>query len=66
MSSLHIDVTHVLKILPQVRPGPTYFILSISWPLTEPTKFGPRTLKDATVLHPLIHIMVIPRFRSVV
>ena len=24
MSLLHIDMTHVLKILPQVRPGPTY------------------------------------------
>ena len=24
MSLLHIDVTHVLKILPRVRPGPTY------------------------------------------
>ena len=24
MSLLHINMTHVLKILPQVRPGPTY------------------------------------------
>ena len=24
MSLLHIDVTHALKIFPQVRPGPTY------------------------------------------
>ena len=24
MSLLHIDMTQVLKILPQVRPGPTY------------------------------------------
>ena len=24
MSLLHIDVTHVLKTLPQLRPGPTY------------------------------------------
>ena len=24
MSLLHIDMTHVLKILPQVRPGLTY------------------------------------------
>ena len=24
MSLFHIDMTHVLKILPQVRPGPTY------------------------------------------
>ena len=27
----HIDMTQVLKILPQVRPGPTYFAWSISW-----------------------------------
>ena len=26
MSLLHNDMTHVLKILPQVRPGPTYSI----------------------------------------
>ena len=26
MSLLHIDMTHILKILPQVRPGPTYSI----------------------------------------
>ena len=26
MSFLHIDLTQVLKILPQVRPGPTYSI----------------------------------------
>ena len=25
MSLLHIDMTQVLKILPQVKPGPTYF-----------------------------------------
>ena len=31
MSLLHIDITQVLKILPQVRPGPTYSTLSISW-----------------------------------
>ena len=30
MSLLHIDMTHVLKILPQIRPGPTYSTLSIS------------------------------------
>ena len=29
MSLFHIDVTQVLKILPQVRPGPTYSTLSI-------------------------------------
>ena len=31
MSIFHIDVIHVLKILPQVRPGPTYCTLSIPW-----------------------------------
>ena len=31
MSFLHIDVTQVLKILLQVRQGPTYSIQSISW-----------------------------------
>ena len=31
MSFLHIDLTQVLKILPQVREGPTYSIYSISW-----------------------------------
>ena len=31
MSSLHIDTTHVFKILSQVRPGPTYSAYSISW-----------------------------------
>ena len=31
MSLLHIDMAQVLKILPQVRPGPTYSMLSISW-----------------------------------
>ena len=31
MSFLHIDMTQVLKILPQVRGGPTYSIKSISW-----------------------------------
>ena len=31
ISLLHIDMTQVLKILPQVRPGPTYSTLSISW-----------------------------------
>ena len=31
MSLLHIDMTQVLKILPQVRPGPTYSTKSISW-----------------------------------
>ena len=31
MSLLHIDQTQVLKILPRVRPGPTYTTLSISW-----------------------------------
>ena len=31
MSFLHIDLTQVLKTLPQVREGPTYSIESISW-----------------------------------
>ena len=31
MSSLHIDMTRVLTILPQVKPGPTYSTQSISW-----------------------------------
>ena len=31
VSFLHIDMTQVLKILPQVKEGPTYCILSISW-----------------------------------
>ena len=31
ISLLHTDMTQVLKILPQVRPGPTYSIESISW-----------------------------------
>ena len=31
MSLLHIDMTQVLKILPQVRPGPIYSTQSISW-----------------------------------
>ena len=31
MSLLHIDMTHVLKIHPQVRPGPTYSTWPISW-----------------------------------
>ena len=31
MSVLHIDSTQVLKILPQVRPGPIYSTQSISW-----------------------------------
>ena len=31
MSLLHIDLTQVLKILPQVRPGPIYSTQSISW-----------------------------------
>ena len=31
MSLLHIDMTQVLKILPQVRPEPTYSTWSISW-----------------------------------
>ena len=31
MSLLHIEMTHVLKILPQVRAGPTYSTWSISW-----------------------------------
>ena len=31
MSLLHIDMTQVLKILLQVRPGPTYSTESISW-----------------------------------
>ena len=31
MLLLHIDMTHALKILPQVRPGPPYFTKSISW-----------------------------------
>ena len=31
VSLLHIDMTHVLKIPPQVRPGPTYSTKSISW-----------------------------------
>ena len=31
ISLLHIDMTQVLKILPQVRSGLTYFTLSISW-----------------------------------
>ena len=33
MSLLHIDMTQVRKILPQVRPGPTYSTQSVSWPL---------------------------------
>ena len=31
ISLLHIDKAQVLKIIPQVRPGPTYSTLSISW-----------------------------------
>ena len=31
MPLVHIDMTKVLKILPQVRPGPTYSIQSMSW-----------------------------------
>ena len=31
MSLLNIDMTQVLKILPQVRPRPTYSTKSISW-----------------------------------
>ena len=31
MSLLHSDMTHVLNILPRVRPGPTYSQWSISW-----------------------------------
>ena len=31
MSFLHIDLTQVLKIPPQVRPGPIYSTQSISW-----------------------------------
>ena len=31
VSFIHIDMTQVLKILPQVSEGPTYSILSISW-----------------------------------
>ena len=27
MSLLHIDMAQVLKIFPQVRPGPTYFYI---------------------------------------
>ena len=29
MSLLHIDKTRVLKILPQVRPGPTYIVFYV-------------------------------------
>ena len=31
MSSIRIDMTQVFKILPDVRPGPTYSTQSISW-----------------------------------
>ena len=31
VSFLHIDMTQVLKILPQVRPEPMYSTWSISW-----------------------------------
>ena len=31
VSLIHIDMTQVLKILPRVREGPIYPILSISW-----------------------------------
>ena len=31
MSLLHINMTQVLKILPQIRPGLTYSTYSISW-----------------------------------
>ena len=31
MSFLHIDMTQVVEILPQIRQGPTYSTQSISW-----------------------------------
>ena len=42
MSLLHIDITHVLKILPQVRPRLTYSTQSIPWLLMPWRRKEPR------------------------